>query len=99
MDTNTFRAPFSWSLRAQAALQRLPGEPGQKAHGHVLDAQIAQHGGHVDSLAAELDLFALGAVDVPGPEPIHADHVVQGGIEGDGVNHDKASYEVSGSDF
>ena len=71
----------------QPRLHGLAGETGHKAQGYAFEAQLAQHTGDVDPLAAQLDVLALGAVHAARLKGGQAHHIVQRGVEGHGVDH------------
>ena len=52
----------------------------------AFDPEIFQDGGDVDALAAELNLLASGAVDLPQRKMLHPDDIVERRIKGHGIN-------------
>ena len=72
---------------AQALVQGPPGKSRQKTEGGILDAQIVQHSGNVDSLPAELDCFIRRPVQPAGLEILYPHHVIQSRIKGDSIDH------------
>ena len=71
----------------QAVLQSLSGEPGHKAQGRGVHAQAVEDRGDVDALAAEVHVLPAGAVQAPGPEAVHQDLIVQGGVQRYRIDH------------
>ena len=80
-------------LCRQTALQPCAGLPGHKAQCHALAAQLRQHAGHVDALAAQHAILALGAVHCAHLQRcVQTHNVVDGRVKGNGVNHASASF-------
>ena len=73
----------------QATFQSLPNEAGHEAQRHRGQPQRAQHVGHVDALAAELELFRLVSIDIVQLQPAGDVHdIVDRRVEGHCINHD-----------
>ena len=81
------------SLRRQTALQPCAGLAGHKAQCHALAAQLRQHAGHVDALAAQHTVLAFGAVHFAHLQRcVQTHNVIDGRVKGNGVNHTSASF-------
>ena len=75
------------ALAPETLLQGPAGEAGQETKCYVFHTQGGQNSGHVDALAAILDLLALGAVDLARTQSVHPNHIVQSGIKGYCIDH------------
>ena len=71
----------------QAVFQLTAGEPGHKPQRRGLHAQLVQHTGNIDSLAARLNLCLPGAVGPAHRQLFHPHHVIQGRVEGNRIHH------------
>ena len=63
------------------------GKACQKAQGCALMAQILQHDGHVDALAAPQHLLILDTIDFTGSKTVQTDNIIKSRIKGNCVNH------------
>ena len=79
------------ALAPETLLQGPAGEAGQETKCYVFHTQGGQHGGHIDALAAVLDLLLLGAVDLARTQSVHPNHIVQSGIKGYCIDHTDTS--------
>lgn len=71
----------------QLTFQLAAGEPGHKPQRRGLHAQLVQHTGDVDPLAARLNLRLPGAVSPAHRQLLHPHHVIQGRVEGNRIHH------------
>ena len=80
-------------LCSQTTLQPCAGLTGHKAQRHALAAQLRQHAGHVDALAAQHAILALGAVHCAHLQRcVQTHNVVDGRVKSNGVDHASASF-------
>ena len=81
------------SLRRQTALQPCAGLAGHKAQCHALAAQLRQHAGHVDALAAQHTVLAFGAVHFAHLQRcVQTHNIVDGRIKSNSINHTSVSF-------
>ena len=81
------------ALGGQAALQPGTRLPGHKAQGDAFAAQLGQHTGYVDALAAQHAVLAFGAVHLAYFQRcIQTHHIVNGRVECYGINHTSVSF-------
>ena len=81
------------ALFGKAALQPGPGLPGHKAEGDALAAQLGQHAGHIDALAAQHAVFAPGAVHLAHfQRGVQPDDIINGRVECYGIDHLSVSF-------
>ena len=80
-------------LRGQTTLQPGTGLTGHKAQSHALTAQLPEHAGNIDALAAQHAVLPGGAVHLADFQSlVQADDVVDGRIERNGIDHDSVSF-------
>ena len=81
------------SLGGQTTFQPGAGFPRHKAQGHAGAVQLCQYSRHVDSFAAQYAIFPCRTVDRARLQRcVKAHHIVNGRIEGNGINHRNASF-------
>ena len=80
-------------LCSQTAFQPCAGLTGHKAQCHALAAQLRQHAGHVDALAAQHAVLAFGAVHCAHLQRcVQTHNVINSRVKGNGVDHTSASF-------
>ena len=81
------------ALRGQAPLEPCPRLTGHKAQRRAPASQLGQHAGHIDALAAQHAVLALGAVHLAHLQrPIQPHDIVDGRVECYRVDHSAASF-------
>ena len=80
-------------LCCQTALQPCAGLTGHKAQRHALAAQLRQHAGRVDALAAQHAVLTLGAVHFAHLQRcVQTHNIVDGRVKGNGIDHTSVSF-------
>ena len=80
-------------LRGQITLQPGTGLTGHKAQSHALTAQLPEHAGNIDALAAQHAVLPGGAVHLAHLKgPVETDHIINGRIERYSVDHTSVSF-------
>ena len=81
------------ALGGKAPLQPGTGLTGHEAQGHALAAQLGQHAGHVDALAAQHAVLAVCAVHLAHfQRGIQPHHIINGRVERYGIDHSSVSF-------
>ena len=81
------------ALGGQAALQPGTRLPGHKAQGDAFAAQLGQHTGYVDALAAQHAVFAAGTVYLAHfQRGVQPHHIINGRVECYRVDHSSVSF-------
>ena len=81
------------ALRGQTPLEPRTRLTSHKAQSRVPAAQLGQHTGHVDALAAQHAVLAFGAVHLAYFQRcIQTHHIVNGRVECYGINHTSVSF-------
>ena len=71
----------------QLLFQCRAGESGDKSERRVLDSQLMQHQRDVDPFTAAVKLLPLAAVGRAEAKVRHPHDIIEGGVEGYGIDH------------
>ena len=77
---------------ADALFQRLAREARHEAERRGVEIELREHVRDIDALAAEVVFLAGGAVGDAAHKTVHVNHIIDGWVERDSINHTFTSF-------